>query len=176
MSSRKLAGSTTSSNARSQSWLTAFTRAIALSGCDELLDLKERRIRDDVRSVSINPGPITTAEPVLFEGVRACQGPSKSGSCEVAKTRITCGYATFRGYLVARRTAKCSVYNLAEMLALQALTPERLARLVPVVTLAEARKIVAQIHRGDAIARRAGRSGASLRARFATPVMCRPST
>ncbi len=52
---------------------------------------------------------------------------------------------------MARRTAKCSVYNLAEMLALQALTPERLARLVPVVTLAEARKLVAQVHRGEAI-------------------------
>ena len=53
---------------------------------------------------------------------------------------------------MARRTAKCSVYNLPEMLALQALTPERLARLVPAVTLAEARKLVAQIHRGEAIA------------------------
>jgi 23S rRNA (adenine2503-C2)-methyltransferase len=53
---------------------------------------------------------------------------------------------------VARGTAKCSVYNLAEMLALQALTPERLARLVPVVTLAEARKLIAQIHRGEPIA------------------------
>jgi 23S rRNA (adenine2503-C2)-methyltransferase len=52
---------------------------------------------------------------------------------------------------VARRTAKCSVYNLAEMLALQALTPERLARLVPLVTPAEARKLVAQIHRGEPI-------------------------
>src|SRR4051812_8778336 len=37
------------------------------------------------------------------------------------------------------------------MLALQALTPEHLARQVPVLTLAEARKLVAQIHRGDAI-------------------------
>ncbi|MEO8552991.1 MAG: RNA methyltransferase, partial [Kofleriaceae bacterium] len=37
------------------------------------------------------------------------------------------------------------------MLALQALTPEHLARQVPVLTLAEARKLVARIHRGDAI-------------------------
>jgi 23S rRNA (adenine2503-C2)-methyltransferase len=95
---------------------------------------------------------MTTAEPVLFDGVRACHGPSKSGSCEVANTRITCGYATFEGYLVARGTAKCSVYNLAEMLALQAITPERLARLVPVITLAEARKLIAQVHRGEPVA------------------------
>jgi len=38
------------------------------------------------------------------------------------------------------------------MLALQALTPERLMRLVPEVTMAEARKLVAQIHRGEPIA------------------------
>ena len=37
------------------------------------------------------------------------------------------------------------------MLALQALTPEHLARQVPVLTLAEARKLVARIHRGEAI-------------------------
>jgi hypothetical protein len=30
--------------------------------------------------VSSSRLPITTADPVLFEGVRACQGPSKSGS------------------------------------------------------------------------------------------------
>ena len=30
--------------------------------------------------VSRKPLPMTTAEPVLFEGVRACHGPSKSGS------------------------------------------------------------------------------------------------
>jgi 23S rRNA (adenine2503-C2)-methyltransferase len=53
---------------------------------------------------------------------------------------------------VAWATAKCSVYNLWEMLALQALTPERLARLVPVISMAEARKVVAQIHRGEQIA------------------------
>ena len=40
----------TSSSARSQSWLTAFTRAIALSGCETLLDLQERRVGDDVRA------------------------------------------------------------------------------------------------------------------------------
>jgi 23S rRNA (adenine2503-C2)-methyltransferase len=44
------------------------------------------------------------------------------------------------------------VYNLAEMLALQAITPERLARQVPAITLAEARKLVAQVHRGEPIA------------------------
>jgi 23S rRNA (adenine2503-C2)-methyltransferase len=38
------------------------------------------------------------------------------------------------------------------MLALQAITPERLAALVPEVSLAEARKLIAQVHRGDAIA------------------------
>jgi 23S rRNA (adenine2503-C2)-methyltransferase len=38
------------------------------------------------------------------------------------------------------------------MLALQAITPERLARLVPVVTLAEARKLIAQVHRGEPVA------------------------
>jgi 23S rRNA (adenine2503-C2)-methyltransferase len=38
------------------------------------------------------------------------------------------------------------------MLALQALTPERLAAAVPAITLAEARKLVAQVHRGEPIA------------------------
>jgi 23S rRNA (adenine2503-C2)-methyltransferase len=38
------------------------------------------------------------------------------------------------------------------MLALQAITPERLAALVPTVTLTEARKCIAQVHRGEAIA------------------------
>ncbi len=38
------------------------------------------------------------------------------------------------------------------MLALQAITPERLAALVPTVTLAEARKVIAQVHRGEAVA------------------------
>jgi len=38
------------------------------------------------------------------------------------------------------------------MLALQALTPERLAAAVPQVSLAEARKLIAQVHRGDVIA------------------------
>ena len=38
------------------------------------------------------------------------------------------------------------------MLALQAITPERLASAVPQVSLAEARKLIAQVHRGDAIA------------------------
>lgn len=38
------------------------------------------------------------------------------------------------------------------MLAVQALTPERLAAAVPVITLAEARKLVAQVHRGEPIA------------------------
>ncbi len=38
------------------------------------------------------------------------------------------------------------------MLALQALTPERLATAVPGITLAEARKVVAQVHRGEPIA------------------------
>ena len=37
-------------------------------------------------------------------------------------------------------------------LALQALTPEALVAAVPVVTLAEARKIIAQIHRGEPLA------------------------
>jgi 23S rRNA (adenine2503-C2)-methyltransferase len=38
------------------------------------------------------------------------------------------------------------------MLALQAITPDGLARAVPGVTLAEARKLVAMVHRGEAIA------------------------
>jgi 23S rRNA (adenine2503-C2)-methyltransferase len=38
------------------------------------------------------------------------------------------------------------------MLALQAITPERLASVVPVVTLAEARKLIAQVHRGEEVA------------------------
>jgi 23S rRNA (adenine2503-C2)-methyltransferase len=37
------------------------------------------------------------------------------------------------------------------MLALQAVTPEELARVVPEVSLAEARKIVAAVHRGDPV-------------------------
>jgi 23S rRNA (adenine2503-C2)-methyltransferase len=39
-----------------------------------------------------------------------------------------------------------------ERIALQAVTPEALARAVPACTLAEARKIVAQVHRGEAVA------------------------
>jgi 23S rRNA (adenine2503-C2)-methyltransferase len=38
------------------------------------------------------------------------------------------------------------------MLALQAITPERLTALVPEVTAAEARKLIAQVHRGEPIA------------------------
>lgn len=38
------------------------------------------------------------------------------------------------------------------MLALQAITPERLATVVPAVTLAEARKLIAQVHRGEEVA------------------------
>ena len=38
------------------------------------------------------------------------------------------------------------------MLALQAITPERLATAVPAITLAEARKVIAQIHRGEPVA------------------------
>ncbi len=38
------------------------------------------------------------------------------------------------------------------MLALQAVTPEHLASQVPTITLAEARKLVAQVHRGEGIA------------------------
>lgn len=38
------------------------------------------------------------------------------------------------------------------MLALQAVTPERLATAVPAITLAEARKLIAQVHRGEPIA------------------------
>jgi 23S rRNA (adenine2503-C2)-methyltransferase len=37
------------------------------------------------------------------------------------------------------------------MLALQALTPERLAQLVPAITLGEARKVIARIHRGEPV-------------------------
>jgi 23S rRNA (adenine2503-C2)-methyltransferase len=37
------------------------------------------------------------------------------------------------------------------MLALQAVTPERLAAHVPAITLAEARKVVAQVHRGEPV-------------------------
>jgi 23S rRNA (adenine2503-C2)-methyltransferase len=37
------------------------------------------------------------------------------------------------------------------MLALQALTPQRLAAAVPQVSLSEARKLIAQVHRGEAI-------------------------
>jgi 23S rRNA (adenine2503-C2)-methyltransferase len=45
------------------------------------------------------------------------------------------------------------VYGAAvDRLALQAVTPEALARAVPACTLAEARKIVAQIHRGEPVA------------------------
>ena len=40
----------------------------------------------------------------------------------------------------------------SRVLALQAVTPERLAASVPEVTLAEARKLVAQVHRGEPIA------------------------
>ena len=39
-----------------------------------------------------------------------------------------------------------------ERIPLQAVTPEALARTVPDCTLAEARKIVAQIHRGEPVA------------------------
>jgi 23S rRNA (adenine2503-C2)-methyltransferase len=38
------------------------------------------------------------------------------------------------------------------MLALQAVTPERLASAVPAITLAEARKVIAQVHRGEPVA------------------------
>ena len=38
------------------------------------------------------------------------------------------------------------------MIALQAITPERLAALVPALTPAEARKVIAQVHRGEPIA------------------------
>jgi 23S rRNA (adenine2503-C2)-methyltransferase len=38
------------------------------------------------------------------------------------------------------------------MLALQSITPQRLAALVPAITLGEARKLVAQVHRGEPIA------------------------
>jgi 23S rRNA (adenine2503-C2)-methyltransferase len=38
------------------------------------------------------------------------------------------------------------------MLALQAVTPEHLAASVPAITLAEARKLVAQVHRGEPVA------------------------
>src|SRR5258706_3492915 len=38
------------------------------------------------------------------------------------------------------------------MLALQAITPARLAALVPAVTVGEARKLVAMVHRGEAVA------------------------
>jgi 23S rRNA (adenine2503-C2)-methyltransferase len=38
------------------------------------------------------------------------------------------------------------------MLALQAITPERLAACVPEVSLAEARKLIAQVHRGEPVA------------------------
>src|SRR5512146_111922 len=38
------------------------------------------------------------------------------------------------------------------MLALQAITPERLTALVPEVTVGEARKLIAQVHRGERIA------------------------
>src|SRR4051794_20426932 len=100
---------------------------------------------------------MTTADPVEFEGVRACHGPSKSGSWEVAKTRITSGYATLGAYRAAglpQRVAWASprseaVSHLhlavyAGVLALQAVTPARLAAEVPGVTLAEARKVIAQ--------------------------------
>ena len=39
----------------------------------------------------------------------------------------------------------------APMLALQAMTPAALAAAVPIVTLAEARKIVAMVHRGEPV-------------------------
>src|SRR5881394_3762755 len=38
------------------------------------------------------------------------------------------------------------------MLALQSITPQRLAALVPAITLGEARKLIAQVHRGEPIA------------------------
>ena len=37
------------------------------------------------------------------------------------------------------------------MLALQAITPERLAAAIPAITLAEARKLIAQVHRGEPV-------------------------
>src|SRR5262245_12543487 len=37
------------------------------------------------------------------------------------------------------------------MLALQAITPEHLAAVLPAITLAEARKLVAQVHRGEPV-------------------------
>ncbi len=46
-----------------------------------------------------------------------------------------------------------TVYGVAvDRIALQAVTPEALARAVPACSLAEARKIVAQIHRGEPVA------------------------
>ncbi len=60
------------------------------------------------------------------------------------------------------------------MLALQALTPDRLAAEVPEVTLAEARKLIAQVHRGEPIhasssVRRAAAD--AVRARGHTPTL-----
>ena len=91
MSDKKSEGSTTSSNARSESWLTARTRAIALSGWDGFWTCRKVALATTCAPVSNSPGPITTAEPVELDGVRACQGPSKSGSWAVANTRMTAG-------------------------------------------------------------------------------------
>src|SRR3569623_251001 len=61
-------------------------------------------------TVSSSRRPNTTAEPVLFEGELACQGPSKSGSCVVAKTRISSWYATKKR--VPWRAPASKVYGL----------------------------------------------------------------
>src|SRR5258706_11533422 len=53
-----------------------------------------------------------------------------------------------------QRTSRgpCVRYRYRSMLALQAVTPERLAACVSGVTLAEARKVIAQVHRGEPVA------------------------
>ncbi len=153
----------TSSSARSQSCDTALTRAIALSGCEGFWTWRNVALATTWAPVSSKPGPITTAEPVLLEGVRACHGPSKSGSWDVAKTRMTSGYAT------PDRSVGATLSLGSAMLALQALTPHALAASVPAVTLAEARKLIAQVHRGEPIA---ATSAVSRRAADAVRAAC----
>src|SRR5262245_38788746 len=50
-----------------------------------------------------------------------------------------------------RKVCRLRYGDSRQMLALQAMTPDALAAAVPQVTLAEARKLVAQVHRGEQV-------------------------
>jgi hypothetical protein len=73
---RKSAGSTTSRSARSASWHTARTRAIALSGCDGFWICRKVALATTWAPVRIAPPAITTPEPVDDDGERVCHGLS----------------------------------------------------------------------------------------------------